>query len=146
MYAKTSMPRVNLVIVMYLALLRTVSCEINIVSSNPPSGHVVEKGGTVTFSCETDRRWFLCLWTSPLGAKVCSIQESDAGASQVCQWDHSAVQGEDNKCGFIIANVTSEDRGPWMCLMQDGEGGRREIDLEIGSRADVGCWMLRRWC
>merc|ERR1711892_909097 len=133
----TSMPGVTLVIVM---ILQTVYCEINIVSSNPPSGHVVEKGGTVTFSCETDRRWFLCLWTSPLGAKVCSIQESDAGASQVCQGDHRiTVQGEGNKCGITVSNVTSEDWGAWMCLVQDGEEfktDRREIDLEVGSRAD----------
>ena len=109
---------------MIVMILRTEYCDIQIVSSNPPSGHIVEKGGTVTFSCETDRRWFLCLWTSPLGAKVCSIQESDAGASQVCQGDHRImVQGEDDQCGITITNVTSDDWGAWMCLVQDGEWG-----------------------
>ena len=86
--------RVIIVTVMGLACSGTVSGHIKIISSAPSSGQVVEEGGTVTFSCQTDRRWFLCLWTSPLGAKVCSIQESDAGASQVCQGDHRiTVQG-----------------------------------------------------
>ena len=86
---------VPILLVAILALYGTVYCDIKILSSSPSSGSVVKEGGRVSLSCETDRRWFLCLWTSPLGHKVCSIQESEHGASQVCHGDpRIIVQGD----------------------------------------------------
>ena len=130
------------VIVVLLVVQRTVYCDIRIVSSSPPAGSLVEEGGTVSFLCQTDRRWFLCLWTSPLGDKQCAIQESEKGASQVCQGDpRIMVQGDTTNCGITVSNVTREDWGAWMCLVQDGEEfktDRREIDMEVGRKASVG--------
>ena len=74
--------------------LSQVVMSIRIMDTSPPS-RLVEEGGTVSFLCQTDRRWFLCLWTSPLGDKQCAIQESEEGASQVCQGDpRIMVQGQ----------------------------------------------------
>ena len=120
--------------------------------TSPPSSRLVEEGGTVSFLCQTDRRWFLCLWTSPLGNKVCAIQESEEGASQVCQGDpRIMVQGDSTNCGITVSNVTREDWGTWMCLVQDGEEfktDRREIDMEVGRKGTVALefeeWMSNR--
>ena len=107
-------------LVAILALHRSVYCDIKILSSSPSNGSVVKEGGTVSLSCETDRGWFLCLWTSPLGQKVCSIQESENGARQVCHGDHRIMgQGGATNCAITVNNVTRDDWGAWMCLVQD---------------------------
>ena len=130
-----------IVLVAILVSQRSVYCDIKILSSLPSSGSVVKEGETVSLSCETDRRWFLCLWTSPLEHKVCSIQESENGASQVCHGDpRIIVQGDSTNCGITVNNVTSDDWGAWMCLVQDGEEfktDRREIDMEVGRKSDI---------
>jgi len=128
-------------VIVLLLVQRPVCCDISVVSSSPHDGSVVEEGGSVSLLCQTDRRWFLCLWTSPLGDKQCAIQESEEAVSQVCQGDpRIMVQGESTHCGITVSNVTSEDWGAWMCLVQDGDEfktDRREIDLEIGRAVTV---------
>lgn len=127
--------------VMLLLLLLTRVHGIQIVTTIPSSGVLVEEGGSVSLLCQADSRWFLCLWNSPLGNKVCAIQENDEGASQVCQGDpRIMVQGDSTTCGMTISNVTRDDWGAWMCLVQDGEEfltDRREIGLEVGRRGRV---------
>ena len=124
-----------------LLLLLTRVYGIQIVTTIPSSDILVEEGGTVSLLCQTDSRWFLCLWNSPLGNKVCAIQESEEGASQVCQGDpRIMVQGDYTTCGMTISNITRDDWGTWMCLVQDGEEfltDRREIGLEVGRRGRV---------
>ena len=114
---------------------------INIVSTIPSSDILVEEGSTVSLLCQADIRWFLCLWNSPLGNKVCAIQEREEGASQVCQGDpRIMVQGDSTNCGITITNITRDDWGAWMCLVQDGEEfstDRREIGLEVARRGKI---------
>ena len=114
---------------------------IKIVDTQPSSSILVEEGGTVSFLCQADQRWFLCLWNSPRGSKVCAIQESEEGASQVCQGDpRIRVQGDSTMCGITISNVSRTDWGAWLCLVQDGEEfltDRRRIGMEVTRRGVV---------
>ena len=87
----------------------------------------------------TDSAWFLCVWTSPSGDKQCAIQES--GVSSVCAGDpRIVIRGDSQTCGITVYNVTTEDWGRWMCLVQDGEDfntHRKYINVEVATGAAV---------
>merc|ERR1719153_2073408 len=87
-------------------MVTTVSGDLQILSSSPPLT-LVEEGGVVSLSCVSDTPWFLCVWTSPLSYRVCSIQEREP--IQVCGGDSRiTVQGGDKTCGVTVSNVSSQ--------------------------------------
>ena len=132
---------VSVVLVVVLVAGCSVCGAIQIISSTS-SPHLVEVGATLSLSCQTEEAWFLCVWTSPAQDRVCAIQEGAGGAEQVCHGDSRVtVQGEGTHCGIRVRNVTQEDWGSWLCLMQEGEEfttDRRELEVEVGRRAEIG--------
>ena len=129
-------------VILIIECVKMIS-SIEIVKILPSSSVMVEEGGTVSLSCQADRRWFLCLWKSPSGNKVCAIQESEEGASKVCQGHpRIVVQGEYNNCGVTISNISRQDWGDWLCLVQDGEKfltDRQVVGVEVARRGRV--WL-----
>ena len=123
---------------MIVMMVTTVWCDIQILSSSPPLS-LVEEGGTVSLSCVSTTPWFLCVWTTPLSYRVCSVQESHP--VQVCGGDSRiTVQGGDTHCGVTVSNVSSQDWGGWRCLVQEGDqftSDRREVELQVGRKAGI---------
>ena len=88
--------------------------------SGVPGDSLVRAGEVMELGVRTDSAWFLCVWTSPRGDKQCAIQES--GVSSVCAGDpRIRITGTSHSCGISVTNVTTEDWGSWMSLVQDGE-------------------------
>merc|ERR1719150_3516128 len=104
-----------------------------------PGDRMVWEGSRLELGVRTDSAWFLCVWTSPSGDKQCAIQES--GVSSVCAGDpRIVIRGDSQTCGITVTNVTTEDWGRWMCLVQDGEDfhtHRKYINVEVATKAVV---------
>lgn len=112
---------------------------IKVTKTLPPDGKIVKRGQEVRLSCQTNQKWFFCLWRGPDGDKQCAIQES--APQSVCQNDNRILlRGGINNCDIIIRNARPEDYGAWNCLVNDVvdfESDRASINLEIGIPATV---------
>ena len=104
-----------------------------------PGDTMVWQDSRLELGVRTDSAWFLCVWTSPRGDKQCAIQES--GVSSVCAGDpRIVIRGDSQTCGITVYNVTTEDWGRWMCLVQDGEyfkTHRKYVNVEVATEAAV---------
>ena len=96
---------------------------------------LVKLGSTMTMTCQADRRWFLCLWTSPRGDRQCAIQEGQGTTTTVCQGDSRVeLEGDSTTCTIRVRGAQQEDQGDWMCLLQDGQQfhtDRMTLGLEV---------------
>ena len=100
---------------------------MSITKSSPEQSTMVREGESLVMSCEADLPWFLCVWTSPQGGKQCAIQEGDATTS-VCEGDPRVqLEGGPTSCTVRVFDVQREDRGNWMCLLQDGENFQTDL-------------------
>jgi len=117
-----------------LLLAVVVRGEINIVGTSGNSS-LVKSGSTTTMTCQADRQWFLCLWTSPRGDRQCAIQEGQGTTTSVCQGDSRVeLEGDSTTCTIRVRGTQQEDQGDWMCLLQDGQQfltDRRTLGLEV---------------
>ena len=113
---------------------------MSITRSSPEKSTMVREGESLVMSCEADLPWFLCVWTSPLGGKQCAIQEGEATTS-VCQGDPRVqLEGGPTSCTVRVFGVQREDRGNWMCLLQDGENfqtDRKLLEVEVATRGQL---------
>ena len=107
--------------------------------SRGPGDLMVGAGERMELEVVTDTAWFLCVWTSPRGDKECAIQER--GVSSVCAGDpRIRITGTTNTCAISVNNVTTEDWGSWMCIVQDGEHfktDRKYVKAEVATEAAV---------
>jgi len=126
---------VRSVLLLSVLAVMVVGIKINTV----PGDTMVWEGSRLELGVRTDSAWFLCVWTSPSGDKQCAIQES--GVSSVCAGDpRIVIRGNSQTCGITVYNVTTEDWGRWMCLVQDGEDfntHRKYINVEVATGAAV---------
>ena len=127
--------RAVLVLVMVIVKMEVEGIQINQV----PVDTMVWEGSSLELGVRTDSAWFLCVWTSPSGDKQCAIQER--GVTSVCAGDpRIVITGDTQTCGITVNNVTTEDWGSWMCLVQDGEDfhtHRKYINVEVATKAVV---------
>ena len=116
------------------------STRMSIMKSSPEKSTMVREGESLFMSCEADLPWFLCVWTSPQGGKQCAIQEGEATTS-VCQGDPRVqLEGGPTSCTVRVFGVQREDRGNWMCLLQDGENfqtDRKLLEVEVATRGQL---------
>lgn len=123
--------------VLLLSVLVVVVAGIKI--NTVPGDTMVWQDSRLELGVRTDSAWFLCVWTSPRGDKQCAIQES--GVSSVCAGDpRIVIRGDTQTCAITVYNVTTEDWGRWMCLVQDGEDfntHRKYINVEVATKAVV---------
>ena len=116
------------------------STRMTIVKSSPEKSTMVPEGETLVMTCEGDLPWFLCVWTSPQGGKQCAIQEGEATTS-VCQGDPRVqLEGGPTSCTVRVFGVQREDRGNWMCLLQDGENfqtDRKLLEVEVATEGEL---------
>ena len=129
------MESVRSVLFLSLLLAMVEGIKINQVPGDP----MVWEGSTLDLGVVTDSAWFLCVWTSPSGDKQCAIQES--GVSSVCAGDpRIVITGDTQTCRITVTNVTREDWGTWMCLVQEGEDfqtHRKYVNVEVATEAVV---------
>merc|ERR1719445_646030 len=101
-----------------MMMMEGMMANIHVTRQSPSS--TTKSHSRLSLYCHTDSAWFLCVWTSPRGDKQCAIQES--GVSSVCAGDpRIRITGTSHSCGISVTNVTTEDWGSWMSLVQDGE-------------------------
>ena len=121
-------------------LLWTIEA-MNIVNSAPYNATIIREGDSLALSCNADLPWFLCVWTSPHGEKQCAIQEENKTTS-VCQGDPRVhLEGGPTSCTVSVPDVQREDRGTWMCLLQDGENfqpAQKLLEVEVATRGQIG--------
>ena len=119
----------------------TASC-LKILKSSVFSKHLVKEGHSLSLQCDADAVWFLCVWVSPQGGKMCAIQEEEGGSTQVCQGNpRVTIHGDMNTCSISINNTIRTDRGDWMCLLQEGEEfktDRTSFTVEVAREASIG--------
>ena len=129
------MESVRAVLLFPVLLLTVEAIKIN----TGPGDTMVWEGSRLEMGVRTDSAWFLCVWTSPGGDKQCAIQES--GVRSVCAGDpRIVITGDSQTCAITVTNVTTEDWGRWMCLVQDGEDfhtHRKYINVEVATKAVV---------
>ena len=120
---------------MFVVMMEVEGIQINQV----PGDTMVWEGSRLELGVRTDSAWFLCVWISPSGDKKCAIQET--GVSSVCLGDpRIVITGDSQTCGITIQNVTTEDWGRWMCLVQDDEyfsTHRKYVNVEVATEAVV---------
>ena len=82
---------------------------------------VVRRGETLNISCGADQDWFFCLWKHPSGIKECSIQEN-GGYRSVCEGlPHTKIFGGERTCSLMVENVSLQDHGDYMCLLNQAD-------------------------
>merc|ERR1712180_496648 len=104
-----------------LWILPTVLLGLDLVSYLPGPGTITREGSPLTLSCSSSSPWFFCLWHSPVGDKECAIQESEV--TSVCGEEGDLrtlhTQSHSSTCQLELHQVTREDHGHWMCLLND---------------------------
>ena len=123
-----------------LLLLFYTTEAMNIVNSAPHNATMIREGDSMDLSCDADLPWFLCVWTSPQGEKQCAIQDENKTTS-VCQGDPRVhLEGGPTSCTVSVPDVQREDRGTWMCLLQDGENfqpAQKLLQVEVATRGQL---------
>ena len=86
--------------------------------------------------CTTDWNWFLCMWKSPRGHKVCGRPSKEKTIKQFCQ-DNARmeiVHRNTSVCEMEVTNATSADFGNWTCHLQEGSSFKtdtKQIKVEV---------------
>ena len=123
----------------FLVILWTTKA-MNIVNSAPNNATIIREGDSMALSCNADLPWFLCVWTSPQGEKQCAIQEENKTTS-VCQGDPRVhLEGGPTSCTVSVHEVQREDRGTWMCLLQDGDNfqpAQKLLEVEVATEGQI---------
>ena len=113
--------------------------EMQIVSTS--GEHVlVKEGGVANLSCRTDQEWFFCLWRHPSGVKECIVQENMTYASACAGSEHLDIQGSSKFCSLQIENVSLNDHGKFMCLLNQADifhTEREFVTLEVATPAHI---------
>ena len=113
--------------------------KIQIVNTNP-SKLLIKEGESANISCTSDLPWFFCLWRHPSGTKKCSLQE-DGQYRSVCQgMENMGVHGDGNTCQLEMKNITVDDHGAYMCLLNQAElfhTDRAFVSVEVATPAKL---------
>ena len=113
--------------------------QIEIVETNPPR-LLIKEGESANLSCTSDQAWFFCLWRHPAGTKKCSLRE-DGQFRSVCQGlENMSVHGAGHTCQLDMKNITLEDHGVYMCLLNQAElfhTDRAYVTVEVATPAEI---------
>ena len=97
--------RAHYLVYIISCIFRASSC-LKILKSSVFSKHLVKEGHSLSLQCDADAVWFLCVWVSPQGGKMCAIQEEEGGSTQVCQGNpRVTIHGDMNTCSISINNT-----------------------------------------
>ena len=126
-----------------VAIIVQVNCEslpIQIVNTNH-SKLLIKEGESANISCTSDQPWFFCLWRHPSGTKECSLQE-DGEYQSVCKgMENMRVEGEGHTCQLEMNNITVDDHGVYLCLLNQAElfhTDRALVSLEVATPTILG--------
>ena len=92
--------------------------------------------------CTTDSNWFLCMWQSPHGHKMCGRLTNQNTIKQFCQDDKrmEIVHRNASVCEIKVTNATSADFGNWTCLLQEESNFKtdtKQIKVEVMKESSV---------
>ena len=115
------------------------SNQIEIIETNP-SRLLIKEGESANMSCTSDQAWFFCLWRHPAGTKKCSLRE-DGQFKSVCQGlKNMSVHGAGHTCQLDMKNITVDDHGVYMCLLNQAElfhTDRAYVAVEVATPAQL---------
>ena len=80
-------------------------------------GHVTN----VTLVCDSESPWFFCVWESPQGGRLCSVQSpGEQGAvTNSGAGDRLRLGGNNTRCELTIEGAEIVDRVQWTCALTD---------------------------
>ena len=74
-------------------------------------------------TCSSDNPWFICVWESPSGERLCSVQGRDGQVTndQACgDGDgHLSLHANITHCSLSIETIGLMDTGTWTCALTD---------------------------
>ena len=110
-------------VILGIFILKAVDCEnsqIQIIETKP-SKLLIKEGESANISCTSDQPWFFCLWRHPSGTKKCSLKEDGQYRSVCLGMENMSVHGNGNTCQLNMKNITVDDHGVYMCLLNQAE-------------------------
>ena len=102
---------------------------------------LVREGGVTSLRCTTDQEWFFCLWRHPRGVKECIVQE-DGNYTDVCSGlERLHIVGRNKSCILRIENASVEDKGSFMCLLNQADifhTDQKTFQVNVATKGVVG--------
>ena len=101
---------------------------------------LVKKGGNLSMSCTADQEWFFCLWQNPKGEKNCVVKQKASFVSACSGAKHMEIGVEDKSCTLSVDNVTIQDKGIYMCVLNQAamfHTERSYFNIQMASPAEV---------
>ena len=105
-----------------------------------PSKLLLKEGESANISCTSDQPWFFCLWRHPSGTKKCSLKEDGQYRSVCLGMENMSVHGDGNTCQLNMKNITVDDHGMYMCLLNQAElfhTDRAYVNVEVATPAKL---------
>ena len=94
---------------------------------------------THSLSCASESPWFFCVWESPQGARLCSVQSRETGAVTSSECGEAegrlGLAGNTTECRVTIQRLQIEDSGQWTCALTDNNMDtvkqHRELEIQV---------------
>ena len=105
-----------------------------------PSKLLIKEGESANISCTSNEPWFFCLWRHPSGTKKCSLMEDGQYRSVCLGMENMSVHGDGNICQLNMKNITVDDHGVYMCLLNQAElfhTDRAYVNVEVATPAKL---------
>merc|ERR1711884_801640 len=97
----------------------------------------------VTLQCVSESPWFFCVWETPQGQRLCSVQSRDSGACGEAG-PRLRLGGNDTLCELTIEGAEIGDSGQWTCALTDNnmDTVKQHRELEISLPGNLGLSVL----
>ena len=97
----------------------------------------------VTLQCVSESPWFFCVWETPLGQRLCSVQSRESGACGEAG-PRLRLGGNNTVCELTIAGAEIGDSGMWTCALTDNnmDTVKQHRELEIALPGSLGLSVL----